>query len=164
MTPTHAGALQITRESLGFLEQAISDLPQEALEWKPLPAANSATVLVVHAVTSTRFFLRAGSGFKVSLPDYRANERREAFQAAGVAKDQLLAMVRDFSAEAEEILGAGTEDHLAASVELVSNDAMPVAVRNGAGTLMAAIGHLREHVGHVQLMHDLWLAGQSTGK
>jgi hypothetical protein len=30
--------------------------------------------------------------------------------------------------------------------------------RNGAGTLMAAIGHLREHVGHCQLMHDLWLA------
>ena len=164
MTPTHAGALQITRESLAFLEQAISDLPQEALEWKPLPSANSATVLVVHAVTSTRFFLRAGSGFEVSLPDYRANERREAFQAAGVPKAQLLAMVRDFSAEAEEILGAGTEDQLAASVELVSKDAMPVAVRNGAGTLMAAIGHLREHVGHVQLMHDLWLAGQSTGK
>lgn len=164
MTPTHAGALQITRESLGFLEQAISDLPQEALEWKPLPSANSATVLVVHAVTSTRFFLRAGSGFEVSLADYRANERREAFQAAGVPKERLLAMLRDFSGEAEEILGAGIEEQLAAPVELISKDALPVPLRNGAGTLMAAIAHLREHVGHVQLMHDLWLAGESEKK
>lgn len=158
MTPTHSGALQITRESLQFLEQAIGDLPQEALEWKPLETANSATVLVVHAVTATRFFLRAGSGFPVSLADYRANERREAFRATGLPKVDLLRMISEFSKEAEEILSAGTEAHISAIVELTANDNMPVPARNGAATLMAAIAHLREHVGHVQLMHDLWLA------
>ena len=160
MTPTHAGALQITRESLQFLEQAVADLPQEALDWKPLESANSVTVLVVHAVTATRFFLRAGSGFEVSLTDYRANERRAAFQAAGIQKDDLLKMIRDFSTEAEQIVSEGTEEHVLARIELTANDNLPVPVRNGAGTLMAAIGHLREHVGHVQLMHDLWLAGK----
>ena len=72
MTPTHAGALQITRESLAFLRAAIDDLPQSALDWKPLPRRNSAAVLVAHAISATRFFLRAGSGYVGSITEYRA--------------------------------------------------------------------------------------------
>lgn len=158
MTPTHAGALQVVRESLVFLEQSIVDLPQEALDWKPLESANSATVLVVHAVTSARFFLRAGSGFEVSFAGYRSNERRAAFQSAGVAKDELLKLIRDFSAEAEEILSHGSAADVEGPVDMGSSENLPIPARNGAGTLMAAIGHLREHVGHLQLMHDIWLA------
>jgi hypothetical protein len=67
-------------------------------------------------------------------------------------------MLRDFSGEADQILGAGTEANVSERIELVANDNLPVPPRNGAATLMAAIAHLREHVGHVQLMHDLWLA------
>lgn len=63
-----------------------------------------------------------------------------------------------FGTEAESILSAGTEAHLSSTIEMLTNDGLPVPTRNGAGTLFAAIGHLREHVGHVQLMHDLWLA------
>jgi hypothetical protein len=159
MTPTHAGALQITRESLAFLRAAVEDVPQEALEWKPLPTANSMAVLVVHAVTATRFFLRAGAGQAGSMSEYRANERAAAFRTAGVTKRQLLDMIDAFSAEAEQILAQGTEAHVSGTVSLPTNDNLPVPDRNGAGTLMAAIGHLREHVGHLQLMHDLWLAG-----
>jgi hypothetical protein len=158
MTPTHEGALQIVRESLAFLRSAVDDLPQEALGWKPLPSANSITVLVAHAVTATRFFLRAGSGSVGSITEYRATERAEAFRAAGILKAQLLAMLDDFGQEAERIVEAGTDAHLAATVEMPTTDNLPVPTRNGAGTLMAAIGHLREHVGHAQLMHDLWLA------
>lgn len=158
MTPTHSGALQIVRESLAFLRGSVEDLPQDALDWKPLPTANSATVLVVHSITATRFFLNAGSGKPGSITDYRANERAAAFQSKGIAKTELLAMLDAFGGEAETILAAGTEAHLSATVEMTSNDGLPVPTRNGAGTLFAAIGHLREHVGHVQLMHDLWLA------
>lgn len=158
MTPTHAGALQIVRESLAFLTSAVADLPDEALEWKPLPSANSATVLVAHAVSASRFFLRAGSGKVGSMPEYRATERAAAFRASGVPKATLLQMISDFLVEAEAILDEGTEAHLAATVSLPVNDGMPVPDRNGAATLFAAVGHLREHVGHVQLMHDLWLA------
>ena len=158
MTPTHAGALQIVRESLHFLRSAVDDMPQEALDWKPLPTANSMTVLVAHCLTATRFFLNAGSGKVGSMVEYRRGERAAAFRAAGLPKAELLAMIDAFSSEAETILGNGTEAGLALSVELPTNDGMPVPTRNGAGTLFAAIGHLREHVGHVQLMHDLWLA------
>lgn len=158
MTPTHAGALQIHRESFAFLRAAVADLPQEALDWKPLPTANSATVLVVHAITSSRFFLNAGVGKPASIADYRANERAAAFKAAGLPKAELLDMIDAFDAEAELILAAGTDAHLSATIEMPTNDGLPVPTRNGAGTLFAAIGHLREHVGHVQLMHDLWLA------
>jgi len=158
MTPGHAGALQIVRESLAFLRSAVADLPQEALDWKPLPSANSITVLVAHAITSTRFFLRAGSGDVGSIAEYRAGERAEAFRTANVPKQQLLEMIDAFPAEAEAILSQGTEAHLAGPVSMPTTDNLPVPERNGAGTLMAAIGHLREHVGHCQLMHDLWLA------
>ncbi|MGE0598400.1 MAG: DinB family protein [Dehalococcoidia bacterium] len=158
MTPTHSGVLQITRESLAMIRSAINDLPEEALDWKPLPSANSAAVLVAHAVTATRFFLRAGSGNVGSLIEYRATERAEAFRTAGISKARLLEMLSDFSAEAESIVAEGTEEHLNAPVSMPSNDNLTVPDRNGAGTLFAAIGHLREHVGHLQLMHDLWRA------
>ncbi|MGE3075597.1 MAG: DinB family protein [Dehalococcoidia bacterium] len=158
MTPTHSGVLQVTRESLTMIRSAINDLPEDALDWKPLPTANSASVLVAHAVTATRFFLRAGSGSVGSLTEYRATERAEAFRTKGLSKAHLLEMLTAFSAEAETIVAAGTEQHLAAAVSMPSNDNLAVPDRNGAGTLFAAIGHLREHVGHLQLMHDLWLA------
>ena len=92
------------------------------------------------------------------MSEYRAGERAEAFRTAGVAKQQLLDMLAAFEAEAEGILVAGTEAHVSGTVSLPTNDNLPVPDRNGAGTLLAAIGHLREHVGHCQLMHDLWLA------
>ena len=157
MTPTHAGALQVTRESLAFLRTAIDDLPQAALEWKPLPEANSLTVLVSHAISATRFFLRAGSGYVGSITEYRSGERADAFAAIGVSKEDLLDLIDRFVDEATAILGEGTDEHLTGDVEMPT-DNLPVPTRNGAGTLMAAIGHLREHVGHIQLMHDLWLA------
>ncbi len=159
MTPTHAGALQITRESLAFLRAAVEDLPQEALDWKPLPSANSATVLVMHSVSATRFFLRAGSGHIGSIGEYRSGERAEAFRAGNLPKDRLLLTLKEFEAEAAKILEAGTDAHVTGTVSMPTTDGLLVPERNGAGTLMAAIGHLREHVGHVQLMHDLWLAG-----
>lgn len=158
MTPTHAGALQITRESIAFLRAAVADLPEAAMEWKPLPSANSAAVLVAHAITATRFFLGAGSGNVGSIAEYRATVRAAAFRTSGVGKAALLTMLDSFVDEAEGIVLNGTEAHLSALVEMPTDDGMPVPTRNGAGTLMAAIAHLREHVGHVQLMHDLWLA------
>lgn len=158
MTPTHEGALQVTRESLHFLRSAIQDVPEAALDWKPLPEANSLAVLVVHSLSATRFFLRAGSGHVGSLADYRSGARAAAFRTAGVGKPELLEMIAAFSDEAESILANGTGEHLVMRVELIAQDNLPVPVRNGAGTLFAAIAHLREHVGHVQLMHDLWLA------
>ena len=158
MTPTHNGALQIVRESLAFLRASVADLPEAALEWKPLPTASTVAVLVVHAVTSTRFFLRAGTGVTVSITEYRANDRASAFQTTGVPKDDLLAMIDAFSAEAESILAGGAEDQLSSTIVMSTTDGLPVPTRNGAATIMAAIAHLREHVGHLQLMHDLWLA------
>ncbi len=158
MTPTHEGALQITRESLQFLRSAIQDLPEAAMDWRPLPAASSVAVLAVHCVSATRFFLRAGSGDAGSLAAYRSGERAEAFRTSGVRKEDLLRTIAAFGDEAAEIVAGGTDEHLFARVELIAEDNLPVPVRTGAGTLFAAIAHLREHVGHVQLMHDLWLA------
>ncbi len=158
MTPTHAGALQVIRESLASFRASVDDLPQEALDWKPLPSANSATVLVVHAVTSLRFFLNVACGKPASLDDYVANERAAAFQSASIAKDELLAMLDAAGEEAEAILATGTDEQLSNVIEMPSKSGLRIPTRSAAGSLFAAIGHLREHLGHVQLMHDLWLA------
>jgi hypothetical protein len=160
MTPTHKGALQIVRESFAFLRSAVDDMPEDSLEWKPLPSANSVSVLVAHSITATRFFLNAGVGAPGSMTDYRSTERAEAFRTRGLSKADLLARIDAFNVEAEAILSSGIEAHLERTIELPTSDGLPVPTRNGAGSLMAAIGHLREHVGHVQLMHDLYLAGK----
>jgi hypothetical protein len=90
--------------------------------------------------------------------EYGAGDRAEAFRTAGVSKAALLELIDGFEDEVTGILSAGTGAHLGATVEFIANDNLPVPPRNGAGTLFAAIGHPPEHVGHVKLMHDLWLS------
>lgn len=160
MTVTHAGTLTVVRESFAMLAAAIEGLPDEALAWIPAPNTNSITVLTAHGVSATRFFLRCGSGEVGSMAGYRATERAEAFAARGTTAKALLTLIQDFVAEAETILRGGTEAHLGARVEWADVENPPPA-RTGAGSLFAAIGHLREHVGQAQLMRDLWLARES---
>ena len=67
-----------------MLRDAIDGLPDEAADWRPVPRTNSAAVLVIHSITSTRFWLRNGSSAPGSIARYRAEERARSFEAWGV--------------------------------------------------------------------------------
>jgi uncharacterized damage-inducible protein DinB len=157
MTPTHAGTLAIVRESIAMFRDAIQGLSDEALLWKPGPQANSIAVLAVHSVTATRFFLKCGCGEVGSIAEYRRGERAAAFGTNEATGSELIATLQALSEDAEFILSAGTERQLTEAVTWPDAEP-PVPTRTGAGSLVAAVGHLREHVGQAQLTRDLWLA------
>ena len=157
MTPTHAAALQVARESFAMLRTALDGLPDEAADWVPAPHTNSLAVLTAHCVTAARFFYGCGSGAKTSIASYFSNERRGAFASKDRSISGLLAAIDEFLPELEEILAKGDSASLEAPISW-PEDAPKEPERTGLDLLFRATGHLREHVGQAQLMRDLWLA------
>ena len=155
MTPTHRAALQESFEYLSLLKDALGGMPDEAVNWTPVAGANSIAVLVRHALSATRFWLRNGSGQIDSISRYRAEERLPAFQTAGATVAELETAIDAATAEFETILSGGTEECLDTMVSWPED---PNAGRMAISGLMHATSHLAEHVGQVQLTRDLWLA------
>ncbi len=156
MTPTHRAFLTVTQESLELFRSAIEGLPDAAADWLPAPGTNSLAVLVAHSVTSTRFWLRNGSGEPGSIARYREADRTPSFRVHGTNVAALVGQLDAFRAEAETILAAGTEEHLLQVVALQAEDPAEPP-RSGVECLARAVAHLREHVGQAELMRDLWL-------
>jgi hypothetical protein len=156
MEAPYQAALTVTRESFAMMRQALDGLPPEALDWTPVANANSIAVLVDHSVTATRFWMDAGSGRVRSLADYRAGERADSFQVAGATASDLQHSIDNYLAELAAALGSATPGDLE---RIAAWPDLPDAPRaSGHECLQRAIGHLREHVGQVQLTRDLWLA------
>jgi hypothetical protein len=160
MEAPYQAALTVTRESFAMMRQALDGLPPEALDWTPLANANSIAVLVEHSITATRFWMDAGSGRIRSLADYRAGERADSFRVAGAGAPEWQQRIDGYLAELEAALNSATPDDLE---RVAAWPDLPDAPRaSGHECLQRAIGHLREHVGQVQLTRDLWLARQHT--
>jgi hypothetical protein len=155
MTPTHEATLAVAHDSLEMLRTAVSGLPDEAMGWTPFPNGNPLAVLVMHSLTATRFWLACGSGHIGSLTRYRTEDRAPAFRASGFSAVELAATIDAFKAEVVELLREGTPGDLAAYAEFPED---PAFNGSGVGCLIRAVAHLREHVGHAQAIHDLWLA------
>jgi uncharacterized damage-inducible protein DinB len=157
MTPTHAAALRETFEYLDLLRDALGGLPDEAVNWKPGPTANSIAVLVQHSLVATRFWLRNGSGQVDSISRYRAEDRGPAFEVEDGTVAGLNTVINEAAAEFEQILAGGTDQSLEAVVSWPEEDPS-LGDRHAISGLMHATSHLAEHVGQVQLTRDLWLA------
>jgi hypothetical protein len=158
MEAPYQAALTVTRESFAMMRQALDGLPPDALDWKPVASANSIAVLVEHSITATRFWMDAGSGRLRSLADYRRGERADSFRAAGARAPEWQERIDEYLSELETALSSATADDL----ERVAAwpDVADAPRASGHECLQRAIGHLREHVGQVQLTRDLWLARQ----
>lgn len=152
MTPAHQAALNIARDSFDMLRASVTELPDEALSWSPAEGMNSISVLVAHSLVATRFLFGLGCGVPRDFQTYRANERAEAFVDTAKTVKALLAELDGAFADLERLCAAGTEEDLMR--ESTTMDTAP-----GLQFLMHALAHLREHVGHAQALHDLWLAG-----
>jgi uncharacterized damage-inducible protein DinB len=155
MTTTHQAALTVLRQSFAMLRDAFAPLPKEALDWSPVPGGSSFAVLVQHSITSTKFWIACGSGQQYSIATYRAAERTPSFEVRGLDSAELERRIDSALEELAAILAQGKSEHLAAQITWLED---PGTTATGAEALFRAVGHLREHVGHAQLAHDLWLA------
>ena len=155
MHPFYQAALDAACLALTDLDATLADLPDGALDWAPAPGTNAITVLVRHSLSATPFLFATAAGRNPDRDAYRKGDRAEAFAAQGGASALLRRDVQAAEATLMEILSVGDDAALKAVAPWGFDDGRSPT---GARFLVHAVGHLREHVGQVQLMRDLWNA------
>jgi hypothetical protein len=153
-TPVHDAIAKVLEQSIDQLRTAVVRLPDDAMDWNPLPGGNPVGVLVMHALTATEFWLGLGCGRQRTFEDYRSESRRPSFATRGRTRDQLLEELERTRQRGLELLSAGKDQHLGVTVHEPDGPDY-----SGAECLVRAVAHLREHVGHVETMSDFWGAG-----
>ena len=156
MTPAYDAVLVTARTALDVLDETIAELPDEALDWVPAPGLNSVAVLTRHSVTGTAYLAACGAGLTPDRETYLREDRAEAFRTMGATVAGLRGEIAKLKADLEPILAQGTDDAL-------TRPALWAWPENGrtpsCGELAVhSVGHLKEHVGQVQMLRDLWQA------
>ncbi len=127
--------------------QAIDGLPQEALDWTPGPEINSIDVLVTHAIGAERYWIG-----DVALGEPSSRDREAEFRVKGVKVNDLRKRINQATEYAHYALAKLIEKDL---------DTERMDLRDGKTyrvgyALLHAMTHTGLHVGHMQLMRQLW--------
>lgn len=129
----------------GDIKAALDGLPAEALDWVPGPDMNSLTVLVMHTTGAERYWIGQMAG-----GDPVDRVRAEEFQAEALSAATLIERLDETLAYSQHILKSLTLEDLEA-----------IRVHNGkdyraAWSLLHALEHTAVHVGHIQMIRQLW--------
>jgi uncharacterized damage-inducible protein DinB len=129
----------------------LDELPPEAYDWKPTPEMNSIAVLIFHATGGERYWI----GDVVKGEDSH-RDRDAEFQVSGLSREILKQRVNDLEAYEKSVLEGMRVEQLDEE-RLSPRHEKKYSVAWG---LMHALEHTAEHVGHIQLMSDLWKQGK----
>lgn len=132
------------------VSEAIADLPEDALDWEPAPSINSLTVLVVHLTGAERYWIGDVAG-----QDPSGRVRSEEFETRGWGAAVLQERLERTLAHSYGVLQQLTVEDLDAS-RSSSQDGKSYSV---AWALAHALEHTALHLGHIQIVRDLWQAG-----
>ena len=146
-----AGARAVAT-TVGALYHSVHDLMREqvrgmdhgTLNWKPLPLANSITVLIVHTLAAERDAIRAVR-LLTSERDREAEFKAEADEA------DLLALLDKADSELTELIGGMTAADLTEMRPRPNRDPKP-----GLEWLLSNYGHAREHLAQIELTKQLY--------
>lgn len=128
-------------------QAAIAGLPVEALDWVPGTEMNSLCVLVVHTTAAARFWIG-----DVALGEDSRRDRDAEFKARGMSALDLAARFAALEDYARAVLPRITLGSLSA-LRPVPNRDTTVTV---GWALLHALEHTGLHLGHAQLMRQLW--------
>jgi hypothetical protein len=126
------------------MREHVRGMDRGALNWKPLPLANSVAVLIVHTLGSEREMIRAVRSISTE------RDREAEFRAESEAAD-LVALLDQADRELDEHLGALTAADL--TEPRPRGDRPP---RPGLDWLLSNYGHAREHVAQIELTKQLY--------
>lgn len=138
-----------------MFRQALRGLPDEAMAWVPATGMNPLSVLVAHTCSSLRFFMGCAAGQVTSLQAYRSGPRAASFADTGWDLARALRELDGLEEELAALLAAAPTAALGSTIAWPEDPSLSMT---GAEALFRSVGHLREHVGHAQVMRDLWLA------
>jgi|GEM_PF-154454 len=128
------------------MAQALTGLPQDALDWVPGKEMNSLAVLAAHTAGAERYWIGEVAGGRPSDRD-----REAEFRAAGLDAAALGRLLDEAEGCAREVLAALTPADLQAP--RTARDGRPCTV---GWALAHALEHTGTHLGHMQIMRQLW--------
>lgn len=145
--PTIEAAQGIVDESLDAMHRVIAGASPEVLNGKPAgDETNSIAVLVVHAASSTRWWLSVARG--VPLPE---RDRPAEFLTSVASADELLGVFDPIAADCRSLL----ESDEAFEAGAIRQDPRDDERVSAAWALIHAVEHLSEHVAHAELTRQL---------
>jgi uncharacterized damage-inducible protein DinB len=152
MVPEVLAYLTHLEELRNQVKSLLDGWPQEALDWRPIEgegelATNSLTAMVVHLAGSETFWIKEIIGGKNIVRD-----REAEFVTKGLNLMELRTKIEAVAKVTGDILSALTEKQLE---ELRKWRDRSVSVR---WCILHVIEHIAQHLGHIQLTRQLWMA------
>ena len=129
------------------IKLAIDGLPQEALDWVPGSQRNSLCMLVMHTAGAERYWI--GDVIGVDNSD---RVREEEFHAKGISAERLNNRLDEVLSHSKSVLEALNLYDLEAT-RTSSRDNREYTV---AWSLAHALEHTALHLGHIQIIRQLW--------
>jgi uncharacterized damage-inducible protein DinB len=129
------------------IRSAIKGLPQDALDWTFGPDVNSINALIVHLIGAERYWIG-----DVIAGESSGRDRESEFKVQGLTADELIQKLSDIEAYIQKILEPFVLQEL---------DEKRISPRNKrevsvGWALCHALKHTALHVGHIQIMRQLW--------
>jgi len=153
--------LRLFDDRFAEVEELLSDLPAEALLWKPFdespwkgPSGQLGWV-VAHALSSTVYLLRRAQWVNelIDWKQVEGDEGRDEFGPANHDPAWLLERCRRVRALVHELLPTFTDEMLAATRPHARR---PELIFTARQEVVHALDHLAQHLGHAQLTRQLW--------
>lgn len=132
------------------IQEGLEGVPAAALNWRPLPEANSIVGLLSHMVEASTYLLALGRGVPV--------QRDRDAQFAKSATDGA-AFLGEVSAAWPGLVDAA---RAYSGADLAAARVIRGRTVNGAWCLAHACAHMTEHWGQIQLTRDLFRAGGTS--
>jgi hypothetical protein len=128
-------------------EEAVNNLPDEAMDWIPHAEMNSLSVLIRHLTGAERFLIG-----DVIMGENSNRDRNAEFEARDLQKEDLIKHLSEADAYIHKIFERLTVEDLE-SQRTHPRDGKQVSV---AWALLHALEHAGIHVGHIQMTVQLW--------
>ena len=132
------------------IEEALAHLPAEALDWSPGPEMNSITVLVMHLTGAERYWIGDVAG-----QDASGRDRAAEFRSGGLSPQDLIARLDASRAHAQGVLAQLSLEDLAQARSSVRHPDRTFTVGD---SLLHALEHTGQHLGHIQMVRQLYLS------
>jgi uncharacterized damage-inducible protein DinB len=129
------------------VKQAIAGLSPEALAWVPGPEMNSLAVLVAHIAGSERFWVGDMAG-----QEHSGRVRAEEFAATGLSEAELVHYLDKSFAHSQSVLS----NLLLTDLDKFHESPVHKESFRVSWSLLHNLEHVALHVGHAQLMRQLW--------
>ena len=145
MQTFYSDCLNNMQELHDDVAKTIEGLPLETLNWSPKAGVNSITVLIVHLTGSQKFLF----GEVIGGQDVH-RDREAEFLAKGLTPDQLTQRLNDSLKYIESVLEGLT------LADLERRRMFRTREVTVGWVIGHALKHTATHLGHIQVMRDLW--------